>query len=265
MEFQQPTDFLDESTALFALVSELDEEALDEATLFKNWTVNDILQHLHCWNWAARESLSRSDAFSRYMQSALDRIPREGVRPLENDHLDGLSGRALVEAWRDGYAETAEAFIDVDPKMRVRWVGPDMSALSSITARLMETWAHGQAIYDLLSVDRVDHDRIRNIAVLGINTFGWTFDNRKRDRPGEVPSVRLTAPSGEIWTWNDDNPNDRIEGTATEFCQVVTQTRNVADTNLRISGSVARAWMDNAQCFAGPPVQPPDPGFRKKR
>ena len=38
-----------------------------------------------------------------------------------------------------------------------------MSARSSISARLMETWAHGQAVYDRLGVVRVDTDRIRNI------------------------------------------------------------------------------------------------------
>ena len=36
-----------------------------------------------------------------------------------------------------------------------------MSARSSISARLMETWAHGQEVYDHLGVVRVDADRIK--------------------------------------------------------------------------------------------------------
>jgi len=36
--------------------------------------------------------------------------------------------------------------------MRVKWIGVDMSARSCLTARLMETWAHGQEIYDILGV-----------------------------------------------------------------------------------------------------------------
>ena len=53
-----------------------------------------------------------------------------------------------------------------------------------------------------------------------------------------------------------------IEGSATEFCQVVTQVRNIADTRLKVAGEAATRWMAIAQCFAGPPETPPAPGSR---
>jgi len=139
-----------------------------------------------------------------------------------------------------------------------------MSVRSSITARLMETWAHGQEIYDLLGVERIDGDRIKNIAVLGVNTFGWTFINRGLEVPSPVPQVRLTSPSGQNWVWNEATADELVEGSATEFCQVVTQVRNVADTRLRVTGEVASRWMSIAQCFAGPPEDPPAPGARHR-
>ena len=89
----------------------------------------------------------------------------------------------------------ADAFADVDPKRRLKWVGPDMSARSSVTARFMETWSHAQALYDALGVERLNTDRIRNVVVLGVNTFGWTFANRKEEVPSAMPELRLTAPS----------------------------------------------------------------------
>lgn len=159
----------------------------------------------------------------------------------------------------------AERFAAADPSARVKWVGPDMSVRSSITARLMETWAHGQAVYDLLGVVRRNTDRIRNIAVLGVNTYDWTFKVRGRGSPAPKPHVRLTAPSGAVWTWNDPSETDLIDGVAEEFCQVVTQVRNVADTRLELRGAAAHAWMANAQCFAGPPETPPSPGTRRMR
>ena len=146
--------------------------------------------------------------------------------------------------------------------MRVKWAGPDMSVRSSLTARLMETWAHGQEIYDLLGVERQDKDRIQGVAVLGVNTFGWTFVNRGLDVPEDVPYVRLTAPSGAVWEWNEPNENNRVQGSATEFCQVVAQTRNIADTQLDVVGETATRWMAMAQCFAGAPEDPPAPGTR---
>jgi uncharacterized protein (TIGR03084 family) len=185
-----------------------------------------------------------------------------GLPEIAAEWLQGLRGRALLETWRDFYREMAGHFGEADPKRRVKWAGPDMSVRSSISARLMETWAHGQEIYDILGVERVNGDRIRNIAHLGMNTFGWTFANRGLDVPTVRPYVRLTAPSGDVWEWNDPNEADRVEGDASEFCQVVTQVRNVADTKLSVVGETATRWMSIAQCFAGAVADPPPPGTR---
>ena len=77
-----------------------------------------------------------------------------------------------------------------------------------------------------------------------------------------APYVRLSGPEGAIWEWNEPSADNRVEGDALEFCQVVTQTRNAADTALVVVGAPARAWMAIAQCFAGPPEEPPAPGLR---
>ncbi|MEL6830534.1 MAG: TIGR03084 family protein, partial [Pseudomonadota bacterium] len=101
-----------------------------------------------------------------------------------------------------------------------------------------------------------------NIVVLGVNTFGWTYKTRRVQPPGPMPHVRLTAPSGAIWTYGDESEIELISGPAEAFCQVVTQTRNIADTDLSVTGRVATDWMSKAQCFAGPPETPPAPGTR---
>ena len=139
-----------------------------------------------------------------------------------------------------------------------------MSVRSSITARLMETWAHGQAVYDVLGEERQNTDRIRNIVVLGVNTFGWTYKVRGEEPPGPMPHLVLTAPSGEIWRYGEPSDTERISGQAAEFCQVVTQTRNVRDTALEVRGANAADWMSKAQCFAGPPETPPAAGTRRR-
>ena len=124
-------------------------------------------------------------------------------------------------------------------------------------------WAHGQELFDLFLVKRVEYDRIKNIAHLGVSTFGWTFMNRNWAVPIEVPDVILTAPSGKIWEWKGENSKGNlVKGDAKEFSQVVTQTRNVLDTELKIVGKVAKKWMKYAQCFAGPAEDPPAKGTR---
>jgi uncharacterized protein (TIGR03084 family) len=260
---QQAQDFEDESAALAELILPLDDRDFEQITLFKNWTINNILRHLHVWNIAASRSIEGEDAFGSFMRELMQGERGRRFTEYEAVFLDGLSGHVLLDAWRTQFEALAKSFSATDPKARLKWVGPDMSAISSITARLMETWAHGQAVCDVLGAERVDTDRIGNIVRLGVNTFGWTFKNRKEEPPGPMPRLKLIAPSGAIWEYGEGD--DLIEGSATEFCQVVTQCRNIADTSLAVSGDVAQQWMAVAQCFAGPPQDPPAPGVRHKQ
>jgi len=260
--FQQVIDFRDESRALYDLMKPLAADAYSTRTQFKQWTFNDILGHLHLWNQAADLSLNDETEFQKFIGQVFQYVASGSLREFEKSRLKGLEGLELLEQWHGFVLQMSDRFGEVDPIARVKWAGPDMSVRSSITARLMETWAHGLAIYDALGVERQDDDRIRNIAILGINTFGWAFRNRKLEVPELAPYLRLTAPSGAVWEWNDSSDTNRIIGSASGFCQVVTQTRNVADTDLRVEGEVAIQWMGIAQCFAGPPEQPPAPGTR---
>lgn len=260
--FQQVIDFREESEALFRLIEALDDRELARTTQFKDWTVEEVIRHLHVWNRAAELSLTDANAFLEFFEQVKLAMAGSALRRFESDFLGGLHGRALVREWHGFYIDMTASFGAADPKERVRWAGPDMSVLSSITARLMETWAHGQEIYDGLGVRRANTDRIKNIAVLGINTFRWAFRNRGMSVPENVPGLLLTAPSGEIWEWHADNKGDLISGAAADFCQVVTQVRHIADTGLTVTGPTAKQWMAIAQCFAGPPEDPPAPGKR---
>jgi uncharacterized protein (TIGR03084 family) len=173
-----------------------------------------------------------------------------------------LTGQLLLERWYAQTADLCDKLSTLPPRARLTWYGPDMGVRMFTTARQMETWAHGQAIYDLMGMVREPTDRLRNIAEIGLRTYGWTFANRGIPMPGPTPYVRLVGPSGAIWEWNDPSPDNRVEGSALDFCQVVTQVRNVADTTLKVTSKAARGWMSLAQCFAGPPEDPPRPGTR---
>ncbi len=260
---QQATDFLEESEALAALLAPLPDADYETPTQFKGWTINQILRHLHVWNIAADLALTDEAAFTDFIAQMAAGVRGGKLPDFESAYLDNLSGEQLRDLWAETFKNVAQHFGEADPKSRLKWVGPDMSAISSITARLMETWAHGQAIYDELGVERADADRIGNIVRLGVNTYGFTWKNRREDPPGPMPRLRLTAPSGAIWEYGEGD--DLITGSATEFCQVVTQCRNIADTSLAVTGDVAHQWMALAQCFAGPPQNPPPAGTRFRR
>jgi uncharacterized protein (TIGR03084 family) len=260
-------DFADESRALADCLDGADEETLGRLTLFKNWTIEDVIAHLHMWNIAAGLTLDGRDAFQEFFAGVAKHLMAGKTHPQVqrlwfDETQNGLHGRALLEAWRDHYPKLARAYGEADPNARVAWAGPDMTTRAKMIARQMETWAHGQEIFDVLGVARDEKDRIRNICHLGVTTYSWTFKNRQDDVPLPKPYVRLTAPSGAIWEWNEAQEGNAVIGEAVHFAQVVTQTRNVADTTLEARGANAARWIEIAQCFAGAPESPPAKGAR---
>jgi len=126
------------------------------------------------------------------------------------------------------------AFRSRGPKDRIPWFGPDMSTLSFATARLMETWSHGQDVADTVGAPWEPTDRLRHVAHIGVSTRGW-----------------------RLWTWGPEDATDRITGDATEFCLVVTQRRRPEETALAADGDLAQEWIQLAQAFAGPPTDAP--------
>ena len=262
----QALDFRDECDALHSALENAPADAWAEPTQFKGWTFDDVLGHLYFFDHAAEIAARSRDEIQALFRDILQ-AGATGVPLIDYSRrwLQGCAGTALLERWRTQYQRLAEIYAGFEPGHRLAWAGPDMSARSFMSARQMETWAHGQAIFDALGIDRVEHDRLRNIAVMGINTFDWTFKVNRRDVPAVKPYVRLISPSGALWEWNDPATVERVEGSAVEFCRVVTQTRNLADTNLAVTGGIARQWLERAQCFAGPPEQPPAPGTRFKQ
>jgi len=264
-KLQQAYDFRDECNAVYSILENLKEQDYEMPTQFKGWTFNNVIGHLHVWNYAADISLKDGDEWKNFANSALQALGNgSSMNEFEQTITKGIQGPELLSMWKEYYTDMTERFAVADPKKRVKWMGPDMSVRSSISARHMETWAHAQELYDSLGLDRINEDRIKNIVIIGNNTFKWCFTVHKKTLPSIKPYLKLISPSGEIWEYNEFSEEHKIEGLAEEFCQVVTQVRNIQDVNLKLTGSIAEEWMSVAQCFAGGAEQPPKPGTRKK-
>jgi uncharacterized protein (TIGR03084 family) len=259
-------DLRAETDEFHAFLETLEPKDWETPTLFMDWTPWDVVAHLHFFDLASLAALDGREAFASWQKTLLEGM-QAGLSGKEQARkaLGEYDAKALLECWKTTDDEMATKLGESDPKRRLPWFGPDMGVQMFTTARYMETWAHSQAVYDLKQVERQHTDRIKNIVTIGVKTFGWTFVNRQLEVPGPPPFVRLTAPSGAIWEFNDPSDDERIEGTALDFCLTVTQVRNVADTGLKVVGDVANQWMEIAQCFAGGPVDPPAPGYRLGR
>ena len=260
---QQAHDFLKESKLLYELLLEINESDYELTTQFKNWSIQDVIGHLYLFNMAAIKTVDGPKSFDDFFLPFLLQLQKgKTMVEVQVPWLDGLSGKFLLNEWWDSCLELEKIYSNTDPKLRVKWAGPEMSARSSITARQMETWSHGHEVFDRLGQKRKEGNHIKNIVHLGVSTFQWTFVNRNILLPESKPFVFLKLPSGEEIFYNDQNENNYIKGSAVEFCQVVTQVRNIDDTFLNVFGENATTWMKYAQCFAGKPENPPKKGSR---
>jgi uncharacterized protein (TIGR03084 family) len=260
---QESRDLVAESEELAAFLHTLEPEDWSRPTGFMKWTPWDVVAHLHYFDLVSLASLEGEAAFAKERDALLAAIAEGRTNQgIARERFGDIDPDELMKRWQETGHAMAVELGESDAKRRLPWFGPDMGVRMFTTARFMETWAHGQEIYDLKGVSRSYNDRIENVAVIGVRTFGWTFMNRREKPPGPPPYVRLVAPSGAIWEWGEPSEEEFVRGNAVEFCHVVTQGRNVADTRLEVVGPVATRWMSIAQCFAGGPVDPPKPGVR---
>jgi uncharacterized protein (TIGR03084 family) len=260
---QVSVDLRDEVDEFHAFLQTLKAEDWSRETGFMGWTPWDVVAHLHYFDLVSLLSLEGEAEFAPERDALFAAVAAKRTsKEIARERFSDLDVPALLAEWRSTAHALAEALGSSDPKRRLPWYGPDMGVSMFTTARYMETWAHAQEVYDLVGATRTHTDRIKNIATIGVKTFGWTFVNRKLEIPGPPPYVRLVAPSGEMWEWNEPSDTECVRGDAIDFCHVVTQGRNIADTRLEVTGPVATRWMSIAQCFAGGPVDPPAAGTR---
>lgn len=245
-------DLAAEHEALDAVLGELTDEQWAQPTPSAGWTVADQVGHLTYFDGAAVLALTDEAAFAASIGPMLEDM--DGVTLHRS-----LAPRELLRAWRENRFRLVEVAQQADPEGRVPWYGPSMSVRSFLTARLMETWAHGQDVVDAVGTTREPTDRLRHICQIGFITRKWTYANRREELPAGDVRLELLAPSGQVWRWGPDDAPEAVRGPALDFCLVVTQRRHVDDTALETDGPAARDWMEKAQAFAGPATTGPAP------
>jgi uncharacterized protein (TIGR03084 family) len=244
-------DLAAETEAVTTMLTGLEPESWDLPTPAAGWAIRDQVSHLAFFDEAATLAVTEPDRFRREAD-ALTATGADFADAIASRYRDTEPGE-LLRWFRTARANLLTTFAGHDPRTRAPWYGPPMSVASSATARLMETWAHGQDIADALGVARLATPRLRHIAHLGVRTLGFSFQLNGLDAPTEPVRVELTGPDGTRWQWGPADVTDRVTGPAVDFCLVVTQRRHLDDTVLHVVGPVAKQWMGIAQAFAGPP------------
>jgi uncharacterized protein (TIGR03084 family) len=249
-------DLVAEEQSLDDLVGALDDAGWSTPTPAEGWTVSDQVAHLAAAEEWATLALTDADAF----RAELERLNDDAETRAEELRRGLLARRPPPGAdtltwWRQGRTATLDRLRDHEPKDRLPWFGPDMSAMSFATARLMETWAHGVDVADALGVPPVATARLRHVADLGVRTRGFAYVSRDLEVPTTPIRIDLAAPEDDdVWSWGPAGAPDSVLGPALDFCLVVTQRRHPSDTDLHVTGRDAAEWIAIAQAFAGAPT-----------
>lgn len=238
-----------ESADLDARVGPLPEAHWARLTPADGWTIAHQIAHLAWTDHMATLAATDRDAFYARLNAAFDDPDHFVDRGTESFLAPPAE---LLDRWRAGRAALAEALTATPPSAKIPWYGTSMSRASMATARIMETWAHGQDVADTLGHRRIPTDRLRHIAYLGVRTLGHSFLAHGRPAPEAPVRVELVGPSG-MWEYGPSDATDRVVGPMLDFCLLVTQRRHRADLALVATGPVADEWLDIAQAFAGPP------------
>lgn len=241
-----------EESELAAVLAALDAALWDRATPAPGWQVRDQVAHLAMGEDLATLAATDERAFTNRLADLMADL--EGLEADQQAEARSSEPAELLAWWVGSAAATIRAVSEGPEDERIGWITGPMSVASFITARLMETWAHGQDIVDGLELRRRPTARLRHIADLGVRTRGFSFRNRGLPVPDPEPRVELLGPNGEQWVWGPNDTDEIVSGPAEDFCFVVTQRRHVDDTALQAWGAGAVAWLELAQCFAGPPT-----------
>jgi uncharacterized protein (TIGR03084 family) len=222
------------------------------------WTIAHQIAHLAWTDDIAILAATDAGAFTAQLQEAISSGSLDTYVDRAAEEWRGLP--ELLEVWRRGRTALADALRAVPDGAKLPWFGPPMRPASMATARLMETWAHGQDVADALGAGRPATGGIRHVAHIGVRARDFAFRVNGLEPPAAPFRVELAGPSGDVWTWGPDDAPQRVTGPALDFCLLVTQRRHRDDLAVVAAGADADRWLDIAQAFAGPPGAGRKPG-----
>lgn len=240
-------DLAAEQRAIQALVREISPEEWLRPTPSWGWDVRDTIAHLADTDEVATATMtgapgSLSDR--RDLAQSSEDVTYRGV-------LRGrkMSGSDVLAWWERAAAGERDVLGALEPQTRVPW-GLGMKPRSFVSARVMETWAHGLDVHAALGVEPHDTDRLAHVAWLATRALPYAYSVAGREQPPGPLRVELTLPSGAVWSDGPEDAPNRITGPAAQYCRVFVQRLPLDQARDVVAhGEAARSALEVARAY----------------
>ncbi|HEY4333663.1 MAG TPA: maleylpyruvate isomerase N-terminal domain-containing protein, partial [Ilumatobacteraceae bacterium] len=167
------TDLRAETDVLLDATGALTEVTWRTPTPAEGWTIHDQLTHLAFFDTAITTAVLDPARFRAERESAMNEVSGyiDNVTAANRDR----TGDDVLGWFRGARVTMIDAFSAADSTARVPWFGPDMSLAAALTSRIMETWAHGQDVFDALGAAHPLTSALRQVAHLGVRALPNSF------------------------------------------------------------------------------------------
>jgi uncharacterized protein (TIGR03084 family) len=243
-------DLTAEAAEVDALVAGLADRDWDRPTPAPGWSIRHQIGHLAFIFRIAGLSAAQPAAF-REMTKSLAGGFEQAVNAALEDYVHDPA-EVLLARWRAERDAGIKALAAVPGDQLVPWLANPLPPYVLACAGMMELFGHGQDVADALGVRPVRTDRIGHLAGFAVRVRDFGYEARNLTPPAEEFRFELTAPSGKLWAFGPEDATQRINGSAEDFCLLVTRRRHRYDLDVRAKGTLADQWLDIAQAYRGP-------------
>ena len=185
-------------------------------TTFKNWDITAHVSYLSAMEDLGYNALKKKGSdFNKYKGS-------KGLEKFEKEAIAGKDMRPqdVIEWWRISRASVIETLAKCSPGKKLTWWNNEIDCRAFAVTKLAETWAHSLDVYESMNKDYEDTVRIEHVALYGwLNAEHATKLNKSKF---EDLRIELIGPEYKAWQFGDENAENSIKGSASDWCRVVT-------------------------------------------
>jgi uncharacterized protein (TIGR03084 family) len=228
------SDLVAEEQALDQLLQKIAIRDWTRNTTARGWSIQDIVAYLASSEEFAlrvieegRGPLQESELYASLEEYAVSGIERgRTMRPQD-----------VIEWWRGARAGVVDALSRMIPSDRLPWFAGDIAARTFATARLTETWSYGLDVQDIAAMEIEDTPRLRHVTRFAWQTLPYAF---KKEGYTYTPiRLEVIGPGYAKWVHGPEDSDQRIKGSAGEWCRVATGRMPASATSLRADGEIA--------------------------